>query len=443
MSKRRVRAEVVLGSDAVKVGELVFEKDGERQFSMFRYAPAWLERQDAFAISPAMPLIDAPFFSTGVRDKPGLALPDPIADASPDAWGRTLINATLGRRTDEIDYLIMAADLTRQGALRFRDEDGVFLSDKTRALLRLADLPELRRLAHAWETNSPLEKEVIAQLQGYVSSLGGARPKSNLDDDGVLSIIKFTSQHDKAPVERAEVATLHLAGRVGINAARARIGLENTDKPVAIIARFDRNGRQRIPYISARTFMGREVPGPVYYTDIADMMVAHCAEPEQQLHELYRRILFNILVSNNDDHLQNHGFLYVGNNRWRLSPAFDINPQPLRHPHLKTGISELSGNAASIDAAVDAAPYFGVAQDTAVKTLKAMLDVIEREWRGLCRDAGMTDGDISYYEPAFTHGEARVAARITGVAVASLSGSQGASEPERDPSDPTPGSSNS
>ena len=101
MSKRRVRAEVVLGSDAVKVGELVFEKDGDRQFSMFRYAPAWLERQDAFAISPAMPLIDAPFFSTGVRDKPGLALPDPIADASPDAWGRTLINATLGRRADE------------------------------------------------------------------------------------------------------------------------------------------------------------------------------------------------------------------------------------------------------------------------------------------------------------------------------------------------------
>ena len=332
MSKRRVRTEVVLGSDAVKVGELVFEKDGDRQFSMFRYALAWLERQDAFAISPAMPLIDAPFFSTGVRDKPGLALPDPIADASPDSWGRTLINATLGRRADEIDYLIMTADLTRQGALRFRDEDGVFLSNKTPALPRLADLPELRRLAHAWETNSPLDKEVIAQLQGYVSSLGGARPKSNLDDDGVLSIIKFTSQHDKAPVERAEVATLHLAGRAGINAARARIGLDDTDKPVAIIARFDRNGRQRIPYISARTFMGREVPDPVYYTDIADMMVAHSAEPEQQLHELYRRILFNILVSNNDDHLQNHGFLYAGNNRWRLSPAFDINPQPLASP---------------------------------------------------------------------------------------------------------------
>lgn len=419
MSKRRVHTDVVLGSDAVKVGELVFEKDGERQFSMFRYAPAWIERQDAFAISPAMPLIDAPFFSTGIRDKPGLALPDPIADASPDAWGRTLINATLGRRADEIDYLVMTADLARQGALRFRDKDGIFLSEQTQALPRLVDLPGLRRLAHAWETNSPLEREVIAQLQGYVSSLGGARPKSNLDDDGVLSIIKFTSQHDKAPVERAEVATLHLAARAGIRAARARIGLEDTDKPVAIIARFDRNGRQRIPYISARSFMGRETPDPVYYTDIADMMVAHCAEPEQQLQELYRRILFNVLISNNDDHLQNHGFLYAGNNRWRLSPAFDINPQPQRHPHLKTGISELSGNAASIEAAIEASPFFGVGQDMAVKTLKSMLDVIETEWRGLCRDAGMSEDDISYYEPAFIHDETRIAARITGVTVSS------------------------
>ena len=202
MSKRRIRTEVVLGSDAVKVGELVFEKDGDRQFSMFRYALAWLERQDAFAISPAMPLIDAPFFSTGVRDKPGLALPDPIADASPDAWGQTLINAILGRRADEIDYLIMTADLTRQGALRFRDEDGVFLSNKTPALPcpcrsagNCADwhMPG-RRTRHSKKKSSPSYRATSAHW-------AGRRPKSNLDDDGVLSIIKFTSQHDKAPVE--------------------------------------------------------------------------------------------------------------------------------------------------------------------------------------------------------------------------------------------------
>ena len=422
MSKRRVHTQVALGHDAVKVGDLVFEKDGDRQFSMFRYAPLWLEREEAFAIAPSMPLLDAPFFSSGTDSR--LSLPDPIADASPDSWGRTLINATLGQRADEIDYIIKTADATRQGALRFLDENGTFLSSKMPPAPRLVDLPDLRRLAHAHETNSPLGKEVIEEFQGYVGSLGGARPKSNLDDDGILSIIKFTSNYDRAPVERAEVATLKLAARAGIIAARVRIGLENTDKPVAIIARFDRNGQQRIPYISARTFMGREAPDPVYYTDIADMMVAHCFEPEQELHELYRRVLFNILVANNDDHLQNHGFLYAGNNRWRLSPAFDINPQPQRHPHLKTGISELSGNQASIEAAIEAAPFFGVSPDQAVATLRGLLDVIDREWRGLFRDTGMTESEIDYYGPAFNHDETQVARRITGVAVSTTGGSQ-------------------
>ena len=276
MNKRVVRIQVMLGSDAVKVGDLVFEKEGDRQFSMFRYSPTWLEQQDAFAIAPAMPLLDAPFFSSGTRDNPGLSLPDPIVDASPDSWGRALVNATMDRGADEIDYLIRTDDFTRTGALRFQDENGDFLSTIKPRVPRLVDLPDLRRLAHAWETNTTMNKEFLDELQSYVGSLGGARPKSNIDDNGVLSIIKFTSTHDRAPVERAEAATLNLAGITGINTAVSRIELGNTDYPVAVIARFDRSRQARVPYISARTFMGRETPDPVYYTDIADMMVAHC-----------------------------------------------------------------------------------------------------------------------------------------------------------------------
>ncbi len=417
MNERVVHIQVVLGSDAVKVGDLVFEKDGERQFSMFRYSPTWLERKDAFAIAPAMPLLEAPFFSSGTREQPGLSLPDPIADASPDSWGRALLNATMERGADEIDYLIRTDDFTRTGALRFQDENGVFLSTAMPRVPRLVDLPALRQLAHAWETNPTMDKEFLDELQGYVGSLGGARPKSNMDDNGALSIIKFTSVHDRAPVERAEVATLNLAGMTGVNAAVSRIELGNTDYPVAVIARFDRRRRVRVPYISARTFMGRETPEPVYYTDIVDMMVAHCEEPRQQMHELYRRILFYILVSNNDDHLQNHGFLYAGNNRWQLSPAFDINPQPLRHRSLKTGISELSGSEASIEAALEAAPFFDMDRDLAVQILKGMIDTIDRSWRSLFEDAGMTPGDIDYYGPAFKHAERQKARRITGTTV--------------------------
>ncbi|MCY4338941.1 MAG: HipA domain-containing protein, partial [Gammaproteobacteria bacterium] len=414
MNNRVVRLQVMLGNEAAKVGELVFEKEGERQFSMFRYAPLWLERKDAFAIAPAMPLLDAPFFSAGVQDNAALALPDAIADASPDSWGRALVNATMARRADEIDYLIRTNDLTRTGALRFQDENGVFLSTVNPRVPRLVELSELQQLAHTWETNSSMDKAFLDELQGYVGSLGGARPKSGMDDNGTLSIIKFTSTRDRVPVERAEAATLKLAGLVGINAAASRLELGNTDYPVAVIARFDRRGRARIPYISARTFMGRDAPEPVYYTDIVDMMVAHCEEPKEQMHELYRRILFYILVSNNDDHLQNHGFLYAGNNRWQLSPAFDINPQPLRHRSLKTGISELSGNEASIEAALEAAPYFDLAQDAAVKMLSNMTDVIAGRWRGLFKDAGMTDRDINHYSPAFDHVEMQTARQITG-----------------------------
>ena len=431
MNKRVVRIQVVLGSDAVKVGDLIFEKEGDRQFSMFRYSPTWLERKDAFAIAPAMPLLDAPFFSSGTRDQPRLSLPDPIADASPDSWGRALVNATMERGADEIDYLIRTDDHTRTGALRLQDENGVFLSTVKPRVPRLVDLPDLRRLAHGWETNSAMDKEFLDELQGYVGSLGGARPKSSIDDNGVLSIAKFTSTHDSAPVERAEAATLNLAGRTGINAAVSRIELGNTDYPVAVIARFDRSPQARIPYISARTFMGRETPGPVYYTDIVDMMVTHCEEPRQQMHELYRRILFYILVSNNDDHLQNHGFLYAGNNRWQLSPAFDINPQPLRHRSLKTGISELSGNEVSIEAAIEAAPYFDVDQDSAVQILNGMIDMIDGNWRGLFRDAGMTDSDIDYYGPAFNHIEMQKARRITGTTVTTSNPEQ----PEQDRSE--------
>ena len=130
------------------------------------------------------------------------------------------------------------------------------------------------------------------------------------------------------------------------------------------------------------------------------------------MRELYRRILFTILVSNNDDHLKNHGLLHRGGGSWSLSPAFDINPQPHRHRHLETGISELSGNAASIEAALEAAPFFEVEADAAASTLARMIGTIAERWRGHCRAAGMMGAEIKQYESAFDHEESRVAQRL-------------------------------
>src|SRR5690606_10203520 len=151
---------------------------------------------------------------------------------------------------------------------------------------------------------------------------------------------KFTSVHDQGPIERVEVATLTLARACGLRTPEARLALADTQYPVALVRRFDRRGLARIPYISARTALGKTADALGAYTEIVDFMRAHGAGPTSDFRELYKRVIFTILVSNKDDHLKNHGFLYVGRGQWRLSPIFDVNPAPDRAPHLETAIVE-------------------------------------------------------------------------------------------------------
>ena len=249
---------------------------------------------------------------------------------------------------------------------------------------------------------------------GSAGSLGGARPKASVrDEHGNLTIAKFTADDDTMPIERAEVAALKLARVVGMHAAAARIELGDTGRPAALVDRFDRAAGDRVHYLSAQSFIGAEPATGAYYTDIADALRAHALDPRAQLTELFRRVLFTILVSNNDDHLKNHGLLHAGEGLWVLSPAFDINPQPHRRRHLETGISEISGNAASIEAAVEAAPFFDIERDAAVAMLSGMVSAIDDKWRTCCRAAGMTPAEIEMYEPAFDHDESRIARSMT------------------------------
>ena len=177
--------------------------------------------------------------------------------------------------------------------------------------------------------------------------------------------------------------------------------------PVALIQRFDWAGVDRIHYLSALSFLGLAPGSTAFYTDIAEALRAYAARPLRQLEELYRRILFTILVANGDDHLKNHGLLHAGGGRWILAPAFDINPEPQRQRHLETGISELSGNAASLDAALEAAPFFEVPWDQAAAMAATMASTIQSEWRVRLAAAGLTDSEIRSYEPAFENEETR------------------------------------
>ena len=412
MSKTSIRVRVVLGEGATAVGDFIFESDGRRETSVFRYHAAWLEHPDRFAIAPSMPLSGSPFYHAATRDNRRAALPGAISDSAPDSWGRGLIRRAADRPLTELDFLLAANDKTRQGALRYLGEDGRPMAHSSPAVPRVAELREIRRLAGTAVDDLPSAER--DRLVGSAGSLGGARPKASVvDSDGSLMIAKFTSRDDTLPVERVEVATLNLAQAAGLKAASARLELGNTPRPVALIRRFDRRDGERVGYLSAQSFIAADAGTPAYYTDIADALRAHAFDVKRELAELYRRILFTILVSNNDDHLRNHGLLHVGSGQWALSPAFDINPQPHRHRHLETGISELSGNEASIEAALEAAPFFEMDRDVARTVLGDMVRAIDSRWRIECRKGGMNARETRSYTPAFEHEETRTARRLT------------------------------
>ncbi|MCY4239171.1 MAG: type II toxin-antitoxin system HipA family toxin [Rhodospirillaceae bacterium] len=404
---------VALGEGKRIVGRLRFESDGRRQHSQFEYDADWLAAEDCFALAPGLPLREGSHFSSGKDDKRS-ALPGCFADAAPDSWGRALMTKALGGGLSEFDYLVLSDDRTRQGALRFLSEDMEPLSDLTPPIPRLVELERLRTLAQRFEQDPGGAEEEARDLAGVAGSLGGARPKANVEGDGHLWIAKFTSAQDTKPVERAEVATLKLARMCGLRVAEARLELRDSDSPIALIRRFDRRGDTRIPYISARTALDWQSEEGGFYTDIADVIRQISSKPVEDLHELWRRIVFTILVSNKDDHLKNHGFIYAGGDRWRLSPAFDINPSPSRHRVLETGIIQGGSFEASMEIALEASEFFDLAPTDARQQTFQMAETLANNWKRTLRDEGATPDDLRTYVDAFEHVEAEKALKSGG-----------------------------
>lgn len=400
---------VALGEGLVPVGQLRFTRSGPRQFSTFSYDPEWAENPQAFALAPSMPVEAGPFHTSGQRDRMHDALPGVFADAAPDSWGRRLLERTHGAGLSEFEYLTLSDDTCRQGALRFLDPDGRVIAGKALdPVPRLIELEAITAIARDYEQGKEVSPEDMQALAGAGGS-GGARPKANVRDGDVLWLAKFTSVHDQRPVERVEVATLRLARACGIRTPRVRLELADAPFPVALIERFDRRGAARIPYISAKTALGKTGNELGSYTEIVDFLRAHSANPKADFDELYRRVIFTILVSNKDDHLKNHGFLYAGADRWRLSPAFDINPAPDRDPHLETAILEGSSHERSIGLALEACEFFEIAADDARRMVRQLAETVATGWRDALRAVGVTGELARDYEAAFVHDQAALA----------------------------------
>lgn len=409
---------IAIGEQKNPVGIIRFATIRNKQVSSFRYLDEWLQDPESFAIAPSLPLHDQWAHFTSHVDDAGACLPGVVSDCAPDAWGKGVISRAAGRQLNEFQYLLAVDDVTRQGALRLVDDNGIPLANDVPPTPRLTDLGRLKRLTAMLVEGVGDLSEIANELRGAGSSLGGARPKSVIaDPEGNLHVAKYTMEGDTMPVERAEVATLALAREVGIRAASAVLAMAETRLPIALIERFDRGkaGKGRVHYMSAQSLLGKHRGEPAYYTDIADGLRTVCSTGQQalaELEELHRRILFTILVSNNDDHLKNHGLLYTGKRSWALSPAFDINPQPLRHHQLKTGISELSGFEASVEAWVEAAPFFEVSEDRARNAAAAMATKISERWRQRFLESGITEAQCHEYTTAFDHSEMTTALRM-------------------------------
>jgi serine/threonine-protein kinase HipA len=419
--------DVMLG-DGAEVGALRYDQQGHRESAAFEYDADWLGDPARFALGPTLPLQTGPQFHR--KSKDGSLFHAAIADTEPDGWARRVILRDHMKRRQQLrregkeeaqplntlDYLLAVDDFSRVGALRFRDEEGVFQraqEEGRRTAPPLIELGALLSASRAVEASQETAAD-LAYLRGRGTSLGGMRPKCTvIDEDGSLSIGKFPSIADERAVTKGEVLALTLARNAGINAAKARI-VPSEDLPVALIRRFDRQSNgQRVMYLSAATMLSVEVAEPEEhtYTEIVDAIRVYGADAQADIEELWRRIAFSILITNSDDHLRNHGFLHVDREFWRLSPAFDINPSPERVRELKTWISEDAGPEMTMDALMSVTAYFRIRAARAKEILSGVVHAVNG-WQKTGRSIGMSDEELEPFADAFEHGERAAAKRL-------------------------------
>ncbi len=325
---------------ARKVGTLSRERAGAQSVISYAYSPDWVEERAGFPLDPSLPLYEGEQFSA--------ALPGIFAGSAPDRWGRTLLERREAqvarregrsrRRLDDWDFLLGVNDGVRMGALRLL-RAAVYVDDQPLAVPPLARLRELEQLARETEEGLPRaesdDERWISMLLAPGSSLGGARPKANFrDEDGSLWIAKFPSREDRHDVGAWEYVVSRLARDAGIETPETKLLQLGSECRTFCAKRFDREGETRRLYASAMTLTGNRDHERGSYLDIARAIVDF-ADPDaigDDLGQLFRRAVFNLLAANRDDHLRNHGFLR-GAGGWRLAPAFDVNPSPQKDEH--------------------------------------------------------------------------------------------------------------
>lgn len=410
MSNQEVIVWVSLGSENIRVGKLWVHVKGHKESASFEYDKEWLNHPERFALEPALKLTEG-----GFHTATGLSLFGAFGDSAPDRWGRVLMRRYEAAKAKEqkrlpttlleIDYLLGVNDEARQGALRFSIEpnESIFLSQKRKiSIPPLVDLPKLLSATDRFIDDHESAQD-LRLLLAPGSSLGGARPKASIRDmDGSLAIAKFPRKGDEFNIVAWEAVTLTLAAKAGIRVPKHRIETI-LGKCVLIINRFDRNGVYRIPFLSAMSMLGAHDNEQHSYLEIVNALAQNGASPQEDMKELWRRIVFTILVSNTDDHLRNHGFIYERYKGWRLSPAYDINPTPIEiAPPILTTSIDFHDNSASIETAMRVAKEFRLKREEALLIIQEVASSV-KQWRQVATKLGLSKQECDRMSSAFIH----------------------------------------
>ena len=407
-----IEIHIDLGGHVRRVGLARLNKVRGTETITFEYGDGWLTDPDCFSIEPALALTRGTF-----PPPPGQSLFGSIGDSAPDTWGRRLMQRAERRQANrehrgirtltESDYLLGVSDETRLGALRFRwVGDEVFQAPPRTGVPTLIELGRLlqstERILRDEETDEDLQ---LIFAPG--SSLGGARPKASvIDQHGHLSIAKFPKETDDYSMETWEEIAFRLADAAGIATPHHEL-LQVAGKAVLLSRRFDRTGAIRIPFLSAMSMTGSRDGERGSYPEIVDALTRYGAQAKSDAQALYRRVVFNVMISNVDDHLRNHGFLWLDRTGWSLSPAYDLNPVPtdLKARILTTNIN-LDEGTCSVDLLEEAAEYFGLGLPQAREIIKEVATATA-EWRDVAQKAGARTSEIHRMASAFEHDDLR------------------------------------
>ncbi|WP_162128003.1 type II toxin-antitoxin system HipA family toxin [Flavobacterium phycosphaerae] len=382
---------------------------GKKAFS-FEYDNDWLKSEQKFMLDPDIQLYGGPQYPNQ-KENFGIFL-----DSMPDTWGRTLMKRRAAQWAKEnkekaptlydIDFLLGVYDESRMGALRFKtDPNGDFLdNNETASTPPWASIRELQNAAYIFENDIDNEEvnRYLSVLIAPGSSLGGARPKANvLDADKSVWIAKFPSKTDTVDKAAWEFLAYQLAIKAGIEMAPCRIDRILGNYRTFFTKRFDRENGERIHFASAMTMTGNNEDtirdNTASYLDIAEFISNYGANIEANLHQLWRRIIFNIAISNTDDHLRNHGFILTKDG-WILSPAYDLNPS-IDKDGLALNI-DTDNNDLDFELAISVGEYFRLNKQQMETIIQEVVEVTTN-WRTIANEIGIPRSEQELMEKAF------------------------------------------